>query len=258
MGFVLKSSNVQASDCKSFTVTDTSGTYSATTNPTGYGNPNPALVDAAASRILVTPFGSATTTTITTSATLPTTARIITNVNIGLASTALITDGLYLIRYEVDFTYAIQAVNAGAKQFTITGNLTGIFTVGVTFTIAGSTGNNGTYTVSTSTYSAPSTTITVTETVPSAVADGSITITFHTSQYELFFCSGEACLNEKLQAVDVTDCEDCYNGKIEIASKVHTLLQAAKYAALCGKVNKAQKLLNYITDLCGLTSCKDC
>lgn len=72
--------------------------------------------------------------------------------------------------------FAITAVGTGAGgTFTIAGNYTGFFVPGVNFTIKSSTNNNGSWTVASSAYSAPSTVITViaSQTV-GATADGSI------------------------------------------------------------------------------------
>lgn len=79
-------------------------------------------------------------------------------------------------------TYAINAVNPGLQQFTVTGNARNSLAGGQTFTVSGSTGNNGIYTVSNISYSAPNTTITVSEAIPSAVADGNVTNIFGTMQ----------------------------------------------------------------------------
>jgi hypothetical protein len=65
---------------------------------------------------------------------------------------------------------------AGAGSFRIPGDVTSGFTAGFRFTVVGSTGNNGIYTVKNggSTFSAGNTTIPVNEAVVSAVADGSV------------------------------------------------------------------------------------
>jgi hypothetical protein len=54
------------------------------------------------------------------------------------------------------------------------GDYTSVFTAGRTFVIAGSAGNNGTYTVVSSTTASFQTNITVSESIPSATVDGSI------------------------------------------------------------------------------------
>lgn len=71
-------------------------------------------------------------------------------------------------------TYAITAVNTGTKKYTLSGDKQRFFNVGGAFTVTGSTGNNGTYTVTVITYTGGNTVLTVSEVVPSAVADGSV------------------------------------------------------------------------------------
>lgn len=72
--------------------------------------------------------------------------------------------------------YAIDAVSIGAKTFTISddGDLTTTFYIGKKMRVNNSTGNDGTYTVLSVNYSAPDFVITVSEAIPSAVADGTI------------------------------------------------------------------------------------
>lgn len=69
----------------------------------------------------------------------------------------------------------IVAVTTGLNgTFSISGNLTSIFTSGFIFDVIGSTGNDGTYTTQSSTFSAGNTVITVTGTIPNATPDGLI------------------------------------------------------------------------------------
>lgn len=79
---------------------------------------------------------------------------------------------------KVEFTtigsLAITAVNTVQKKFTVSGDYTAYFVNGVHFTILGSTGNNGQWTVSSSSFVAGYTEIYVVETVSSAVVDGHI------------------------------------------------------------------------------------
>lgn len=76
------------------------------------------------------------------------------------------------------FMYSVLAVNTTAGRFTVPGDQTGIFQSGSTFTVTGSTSNDGTYTVITSTLdtSTNRTRITVAETIPQPFADGMIAI----------------------------------------------------------------------------------
>jgi hypothetical protein len=80
----------------------------------------------------------------------------------------------------VHMHFAIVAVAAGAGgTFSVAGNFTATFYAGVPFTVFGSTGNDGSYTVASSIFSLGNTVITVTGTIPSAVADGQISTGSH-------------------------------------------------------------------------------
>lgn len=70
---------------------------------------------------------------------------------------------------------AITGVNTGSKVFTVAGDKLHLFLSAGTFTIAGSTGNDGTYTIaSDSVLNGSDTDITVNEAIPNATADGNI------------------------------------------------------------------------------------
>jgi hypothetical protein len=74
----------------------------------------------------------------------------------------------------INGNFAITAADpSNPYTFTVAGDKTTIFVAGTTFVVAGSTGNNGTYTVVSSAYGA-ATVITVTGVVGSAVGDGTI------------------------------------------------------------------------------------
>jgi hypothetical protein len=72
--------------------------------------------------------------------------------------------------------YDIDAVSTGSKTFTISddGDLSSTFPNGRIMQVNDSTGNDRTYTVSSTNYSAPDFVITVEETIPDATADGTI------------------------------------------------------------------------------------
>ena len=75
--------------------------------------------------------------------------------------------------------FAITDVDTGAKKFTLAGDLTeNIKPTGpnATFIVVGSTGNDGTFTVVTVSLVSGDTVITVSEVVPSAIADGNIVL----------------------------------------------------------------------------------
>jgi hypothetical protein len=70
--------------------------------------------------------------------------------------------------------YAIDQVSAASDYFRITGDFTALFTPGVDFRVDQSTGNDGVWTVDSSSYSVPYTTIYVTGDITDATADGVI------------------------------------------------------------------------------------
>ncbi len=75
-----------------------------------------------------------------------------------------------------DITPTIISVNQGAKKFGVQGDFANFFALPFTsVTVAGSTGNDGTYTIVSAAYAAGVTLVTVLEAIPSAVADGTIT-----------------------------------------------------------------------------------
>ncbi len=77
--------------------------------------------------------------------------------------------------------YTIDAVSTGSKTFTISddGDLSSTFPDARTIQVAGSTGNDGQYTVASTSFSSPDFVITVSEVIPSAVADGAIGDNIH-------------------------------------------------------------------------------
>ena len=87
----------------------------------------------------------------------------------------------YTAGYVNSTTYAITAVNTTNKTFTIAGDYTAVFIAGVVFDVTGSTGNDATYTVASSSLVTTNTVIVVTATPASATADGSITAAWDTA-----------------------------------------------------------------------------
>lgn len=67
------------------------------------------------------------------------------------------------------------AVNQASKWFAVAGNVVSEYSAGQSISITGSTGNNGVYTVVSATYTTQ-TQITVSQSIPSSVADGTLTV----------------------------------------------------------------------------------
>ncbi len=72
-------------------------------------------------------------------------------------------------------SFAITGASPTLRTFTVAGDQTGSLPSGSDFTVSGSTGNNGVYSIVSAVYGS-STTITVSEAVASAVADGTINV----------------------------------------------------------------------------------
>jgi hypothetical protein len=85
------------------------------------------------------------------------------------------TGGNPLLYWRIDTSWNVTAVSTGSKTFTIAGDQTAVLTSGVEIQITGSTGNDGYYTVVSSATSSGNTVVTVSETIPSSTADGSLT-----------------------------------------------------------------------------------
>lgn len=101
--------------------------------------------------------------------------------------------------------FTVSAVDTGAKTITVSGVYeVGIFDSGDSFTITGSTGNDGTYTVvSADESSFPSVTVEVIESIPDSTADGNVNITEPSPQ----------------PSFEATEVGDGYNGtKVRISS----------------------------------------
>ena len=71
---------------------------------------------------------------------------------------------------------AIAAIDTTARTIAVAGDRTSSLSAGDTAGVTGSAGNNGTYTVLSATYSGGATVIAVSEAIPSATADGTLTI----------------------------------------------------------------------------------
>jgi hypothetical protein len=77
-----------------------------------------------------------------------------------------------LVSFDYSF-FRISATNQGTKTFTVADPYEqAIASLGATFTVVGSTGNNGTYTKVSATFIADHTDIVVSEAIPNATADG--------------------------------------------------------------------------------------
>jgi energy-coupling factor transporter ATP-binding protein EcfA2 len=76
-------------------------------------------------------------------------------------------------------------------------------------------------------------------------------------KYILFSCNTECC-RDKLFSEVVLDCSNCGSEKLEMVSKITTYIEGAKYAACCGNVERAKKLLSQAKFLCSSQNCNSC
>lgn len=117
----------QAADCKSFTINETTGIYSAT-NTGGWGAPNAVIGDALDARLIVTlPNLTQVTVNNLLFPTLPTTGTAtisVTDANLGLSGG--LPDGIYIITYQVDINQVLpftQTSRSTTKTFLFSCNI---------------------------------------------------------------------------------------------------------------------------------------
>lgn len=84
---------------------------------------------------------------------------------------------LYDAQFRVTKTIAVNGGNQAGKRFTCAADQRLYFSVGGKFQIAGSTGNDATYTCAALSYAAGTTTVTVVEAIPNATLNGNFTMT---------------------------------------------------------------------------------
>lgn len=103
----------RSNDYQSIVATDLTGVYNALTNPGGYGAPNPTVASFTAFNITITPtdpvtlLPTGTPVTIDAYPSLPSSSNgtfTITNVDLGLAATDNIIDGVYLFNVVAETT----------------------------------------------------------------------------------------------------------------------------------------------------------
>lgn len=109
MALILKANFCQASDCKSFDVTDTTGVYNATTNVGGWGVPNVLTSDVTNAYVYFKGKDEPTSeyVTIDVSSVLPNTVSTpytVTGSALGFGTDSKIPDGYYNIWYQVQGT----------------------------------------------------------------------------------------------------------------------------------------------------------
>ena len=108
--------NIKQSDnARELAFTETTGAYNGSTNPGGWGTPNPATTDVTTSaRLSILPPGATTATIINVSSTHPTVDKtievVIRSQDLGLGTDAILPDGLWEMSYYVEDTVAVPNV----------------------------------------------------------------------------------------------------------------------------------------------------
>ncbi len=139
---------------------------------------------------------------------LPDSSLLYTGISLPTDTNGDVLEGDYSFTYGIKVDAPITAVNTGAKTFTIVGDYAALITSSGTITVVRSTGNNDDYTVVTAVYGGANTVITVSEVVPSAVADGSI-------QYEdqaIYSTTRTVTYSDEIATVDIDVEVDCFSG----------------------------------------------
>lgn len=198
MGLELNIKQQKSTDCTAFQIVETTGAYDQYTNPTGYNYPN---VDGATATIeaLVVTDTNGLNNTITRYNGMPVSytndvvAEIL-NTDLGLASDALIPDGIYKITYTIRDNGSPLA------------------------------GLSSTYTI---------------------------------EKNVLVSCQVECCLDKKLLAIRVPNC-DCEVEDINNLDIAFMMLQAAELAIECDKIALGQSNLEFVQKFCNFEECKTC
>jgi len=146
--------------------------------------------------------------------------------NLPLDAQQAVLKGIYEFIYTIQITAAITSVTQGSKIFQIAGDLVQHLPVGTTFKISGSTGNDGTYTVSTAVLNGPDTDITVVEVIPDATADGTFELEVSkTLEQDFSFDCPEAKIDYELDAFCgiLKSIDDTSYGNTTTLVRTHTL-----------------------------------
>lgn len=218
MALIPKLSVCQPNDCQKLWLWDSTGTYDVSTNPGGYGAPNPDATAIVNAVIKVYPPGYSVPivftftilTGVITAATRTDPNGTVTTVTSSLNTTAFPwTD-------TVPFILTSDLLNIGESQSLESGNWFFEYTI---------TNNSINY--------------------------------YNTSTDTFIFCVAECCVNKMLLKVDDCDCGCGGDGFGARYLKAKALLDAAKFAAQWGLKEKAQTLLEEVQSICG-SDCNGC
>lgn len=151
------------------------------------------------------------------------------------------------------FNIAVAAVTTSTMAVIVTGDKRNVLDVNTPFTIAGSTGNNGAYTVKSISYSSPNSTITINEYLPSATADGNVLV--DDTQCELTYILEKGSQSDKVldqTESQVTALMNAVTGSNNLQSIAVTVLgldniQPGQYPAYTTGLN-ILSILDVVTD----------
>ena len=141
-----------------------------------------------------------------------------------------ILEGQYSFTYGIKVDDAIIAVNQGGGTFTVLGDRAALITAAGSIIIVRSTGNNGTFTVTSAVFGGVNTVITVVEAIPSGTADGAIQY----SNQTLYSKTETVTYSDLIPAVSIEVQTDCFCGILKsidetnygtatILSRTHTV-----------------------------------
>lgn len=165
----------------------------------------------------------------------PASSLIYTGIDIPTDVNDDILEGEYEFTYGIKVDKPITAVNTGAKRFTIAGDWVTEISASTSIVVVRSTGNDGTYTISTVTLNGSNTEIVVTEVVPNATADGSIQY----SSQAVYSQTNTVTYNDVIAVIDIDVEYDCFCGSLTstdatsygstatILSRTHTVVYPA-------------------------------
>jgi len=74
----------------------------------------------------------------------------------------------------------------------------------------------------------------------------------------LLTCQTSCCIDKMFHLASQSDCTDCKNEKLDKAIEAKQILTQAEYAARCGKINMAKKLLAKAQWICNTKNCLNC
>lgn len=204
--------------CQQWSLSDTTGTYDAVTNPTGWETPNPATTDSMVVTFLIKKYGDTVGYLIT-----------LTMVG-GIITVFTITDPLGNV---VNWLPTLSSTNGfianDGNPLIITPSMIGVTDTDATF-------DADCYYFEEN--------ITIAGTIYTASED------------QLITCSQCCCLENMNAALEPTDCE-CQNEKIEKTVRANIFLDSAVEAMEFGDVDKSHDLIVKSKELCG-SKCNNC